>query len=154
MQWVRFKPLGDILLGCTMLIVSHQPVCCWIHDRILDLGGKKMLEKLQCFLIRSIAYTCAGGRCWKYKLAGPPIPFRGSASPIDPTETTVISISHSSGMNLHKVQRRRKRTFFGVWTAHYLEDKKHPIIKPFKTPVWNQKILAWRGCGSQYAKRP
>lgn len=67
---------GDIL-GSKMLILSHQifsvgSVNGLIHDHILNLGGRKMLAKLQWSLIQSIAFgSCAGGGCWKYKLANP-----------------------------------------------------------------------------------
>lgn len=78
-----------------------------------------------------------------------PILLRNGVSLRNSTETTVISSIHSSGMNLHKVQRRKKGCLC-VCEPHYLEDKKPPVIKSFKTPVWNWGTPAWRG--SQCAK--
>lgn len=57
---------GDIL-GSEMLILSQQlfsvgSINGLIHDHILNLGGRKMLAKLQWSLIQSTG-SCAGGGC-------------------------------------------------------------------------------------------
>lgn len=80
-----------------------------------------MLAKLQWSLNQSIALDFVQVVVIESTSLQIPILLRSGASPRNPTEAAVISIIHSSGMNLHKVQRIKKE--FCVCLSHILSGR-------------------------------
>lgn len=137
MQWVQ----GAYWAGrCWFLVINFFSVGSingLIHDRILNLGGRKMLAKLQCSLIQSIVFgSCAGGGCWKYKPANPNTVKKWCVSQkFNRGDCDLICIVHSSGMNLHKVQRRKKGILC-VCESHTIWKTRSPLSLNHLRPLF------------------